>query len=194
MGAIFFLVLGTSFLSGVLPGLIFLAVACDIVVFSQGLHEAGTRMVLVFGVLSPALGFYTLGMLLDRAAFPKLPHKIFSTFMLLAGATLPVTPEFLRSLGLLASVQSAQILPILIKLISAVFFCGGLTAAILMFLCLAWELPMIWVSDKFRLRLAEITQSARPIVLGAIFALGINLVLGLFRSEFSLARILKELV
>ena len=103
------------------------------------------------------------------------------------------TEEFVRSWESLSTLSALSVIPFVTKLISAVFFCAGICALVLTVLALAWELPFLWMTEKFNVRLAEVTCALRPLVIGTLLALSANLILGLFYAEFNVLKLIQGL-
>ncbi len=95
--------------------------------------------------------------------------------LLAAAAPQPATPEFLKA-GL--------------SILSSVILAAGLTAFVLSFVPVVFEIPLHWALDDRRIEIRPLLQAVRPLFILVLFAAGFRLFTGLYLHQFDIKTVL----
>jgi hypothetical protein len=170
-GAVALLIAAQIFLADMLPGLS----------LAQGIVLGGL-------ILAVPAAAYLAGVLLNAFALSKTGAKHFSTLAVVLTFCLVLEADksldyFAAAVAVVQAAAWPQLSYIFAAAISALVFCGGLAALVIMILHLLFELPVLWLSSASRVRVQYAFAAMRPlsVIIGA--ALLFNLIVELFAAN-----------
>ena len=180
-------------------GLLVLFVALDVFLKAHAISlNLGQSLILAGLLLSIPISAFVSGALLDRFSsnrertgrvFAVLLPILCGSLMLASGAWLDY---FEAALNLALKAGSTQYVLMLTAISSAIVFCAGLAAAILMLAELTFEIPLRWFQGALAARIDLTVAAIRPLALVLGISLAMNLLIGLFAHELWPASILRH--
>ena len=187
--ALLIILTGAACLPGWFPGMVALAAALYILLEGVFVELTVSRylLILTFAVAAPAAA-YAAGALLDTFAARTVKGNHFRAFAAMAAFCLMLRSERLlehleAALTLSAGASVEQAAALGGAVLSAIVFCGGATAFVLIVIHLVCELPMLWIKGAFRAQAMYAFAAMRPLSVIIAVAFFFNLILQRFAYE-----------
>jgi hypothetical protein len=151
------------------------------------------QMLVVTFLIAPAAAAYLSGCLVEKLSAWTLRARVWYPVAFVSGFAFALSPT--GALGALEGALTAQpasiadAFPLLLSIMSSVFYCVALIGILLFGTALLCEIPFLWLSQQARLKFAGFARGMRPLIVVLLAAATFNLLADYITHQLSPSRI-----